>query len=98
MRDLLARGMATTAQLVRGTVDAAARRGRTTGDDARELVESLIQIGARQARDLVAELQAATGRGSRRAERSADEVRMRARSRGDATPVARRSSTRSTGA
>jgi polyhydroxyalkanoate synthesis regulator phasin len=74
VRDLLSRGVVISSDRLQEIVDEAVRRGRMTRDDAEELVASVVQIGRRQAQDVLAELEA-------RVERSATQTRRLARSR-----------------
>jgi polyhydroxyalkanoate synthesis regulator phasin len=74
LRDLLSRGFVISGDRLQETVDEAVRRGRMTRDDAEELVANLVQIGRRQTRDAIADLEGIV-------ERSASQTRRLARSR-----------------
>jgi polyhydroxyalkanoate synthesis regulator phasin len=57
LRDLLARGVVISVDLLQETVDEAVKRGRMTRDDAEELVTNVIQIGRMQTQDTITELE-----------------------------------------
>jgi polyhydroxyalkanoate synthesis regulator phasin len=74
LRDVLARGVVISVDLLQETVDEAVKRGRMTRDDAEELVTAVIQIGRMQTQDAIAELENVV-------ERSASQTRRLARAR-----------------
>jgi polyhydroxyalkanoate synthesis regulator phasin len=57
LRDLLARGVIISVDLLQETVDEAVKRGRMTRDDAEELVANVLQIGRMQTQDAITELE-----------------------------------------
>jgi polyhydroxyalkanoate synthesis regulator phasin len=71
LRDLLARGVVISADLLQETVDEAVKRGRMTRDDAEELVANVIQIGRMQTQDAIAELESVVERSASRTSRIA---------------------------
>jgi polyhydroxyalkanoate synthesis regulator phasin len=74
LRDLLARGVIISVDLLQETVDEAVKRGRMTRDDAEELVANVIQIGRMQTQDTITEIETLV-------ERSASHTRRLARVR-----------------
>jgi hypothetical protein len=81
LRDLLARGVIISVDLLQETVDEAVKRGRMTRDDAEELVANVIQIGRMQTQDTITEIETSAARhapGSDRALRAVDRARRAA--------------------
>jgi hypothetical protein len=84
LRDLLAKGVVITGDVLQETLDEAATRGRMTREDAEDLAQNLIAIGRRQSQDALAEIENVVGR-------SAKETRRQARARAKSVgAVARR--------
>lgn len=56
LRDMLATAAVSTNGLLQATFDEVVRRGATTRQDAEELVQNLVAVGRRQARDALGDL------------------------------------------
>ncbi len=71
VRELLAKGMVITGDLLQETVDEAVKRGRMTRQDAEDLVQNLVAIGKRQSHDALSELEQLVGRSAKETKRVA---------------------------
>jgi len=71
LRDLLARGLIITLDLLQETVDEAVRHGRMTRQDAEELMQNLVSISRRQTQDALGDLEGMLGRSAEEARRTA---------------------------
>jgi polyhydroxyalkanoate synthesis regulator phasin len=81
LRDLVAKGVVITGDVLQETVDEAVTRGRMTRQDAEDLVQNLVAIGRRQSQDVLAEIEAVVGRSAKGTRRQA---RARVKSVGNA--------------
>jgi polyhydroxyalkanoate synthesis regulator phasin len=71
LRDLLAKGIVITAEVLQETIDEAVTRGRMTRQDAEDLAQNLISIGRRQSQDVLAEIEHLVGRSAKETSRQA---------------------------
>jgi len=71
LRDLLAKGVVITGDVLQQTVDEAVARGRMTRQDAEDLVQNLVAIGRRQSQDVLAEIEGVVGRSAMQTRRQA---------------------------
>ena len=72
LRDMLAKGVVITSDLLQETVDDAVRRGRMTRQDAEELAQNLVAIGRRQTLDALTELEGLVERSAKHTRRQVD--------------------------
>lgn len=69
LRDVLSKGFVITGERLQETIDETVKRGRMTREDAEELAGNLVDIGRRQTRDALADVESRIGRSAKETRR-----------------------------